>query len=412
MKSDIDALMQAHGLDALLVTGAAQHNPMMAYFTGKAHISQADLVKKRGEPPILFYNSMERDEAAKTGLATKSLADYKFNELLKETQGNLRKATVLRYRKMLTDLDITSGRIGVYGKVDAGTSYAIFSALEESLPGLTILGEMDDSVLLLAMATKSEDEVERIRKMGEVTVGVVAQVAEFLSSQKVENQTLVDGQGRPITIGEVKRRINLWLVERGAENPEGTIFTIGRDAGVPHSAGNPQDLLRLGQTIVFDIFPCEAGGGYFYDFTRTWSLGYATDEAQALYEDVLAVYRQIMAELEAGRPCPDFQKRTCELFEARGHSTIQKDPQTEQGYVHSLGHGLGLHVHERPWFRSNASPADLLLPGSVVTIEPGLYYPERGMGVRLEDTVWVRPDGKMEVLADYPLDLVLPVTGW
>ena len=412
MKSDIDALMQAHGLDALLVTGAAQHNPMMAYFTGKAHISQADLVKKRGEPPILFYNSMERDEAAKTGLATKSLADYKFNELLKETQGNLRKATVLRYRKMLTDLDITSGRIGVYGKVDAGTSYAIFSALEESLPGLTILGEMDDSVLLLAMATKSEDEVERIRKMGEVTVGVVAQAAEFLSSQKVENQTLVDGQGRPITIGEVKRRINLWLVERGAENPEGTIFTIGRDAGVPHSAGNPQDLLRLGQTIVFDIFPCEAGGGYFYDFTRTWSLGYATDEAQALYEDVLAVYRQIMAELEAGRPCPDFQKRTCELFEARGHSTIQKDPQTEQGYVHSLGHGLGLHVHERPWFRSNASPADLLLPGSVVTIEPGLYYPERGMGVRLEDTVWVRPDGKMEVLADYPLDLVLPVTGW
>lgn len=412
MKSDIDALMQAHGLDALLVTGAAQHNPMMAYFTGKAHISQADLVKKRGEPPILFYNSMERDEAAKTGLATKSLADYKFNELLKETQGNLRKATVLRYQKMLTDLDITSGRIGVYGKVDAGTSYAIFSALEESLPGLTILGEMDDSVLLLAMATKSEDEVERIRKMGEVTVGVVAQVAEFLSSQKVENQTLVDGQGRPITIGEVKRRINLWLVERGAENPEGTIFAIGRDAGVPHSAGNPQDLLRLGQTIVFDIFPCEAGGGYFYDFTRTWSLGYATDEAQALYEDVLAVYRQIMAELEAGRPCPDFQKRTCELFEARGHSTIQKDPQTEQGYVHSLGHGLGLHVHERPWFRSNASPADLLLPGSVVTIEPGLYYPERGMGVRLEDTVWVRPDGKMEVLADYPLDLVLPVTGW
>lgn len=412
MKSDIDALMQAHGLDALLVTGAAQHNPMMAYFTGKAHISQADLVKKRGEPPILFYNSMERDEAAKTGLATKSLADYKFNELLKETQGNLRKATVLRYQKMLTDLDITSGRIGVYGKVDAGTSYAIFSALEESLPGLTILGEMDDSVLLLAMATKSEDEVERIRKMGEVTVGVVAQVAEFLSSQKVENQTLVDGQGRPITIGEVKRRINLWLVERGAENPEGTIFAIGRDAGVPHSAGNPQDLLRLGQTIVFDIFPCEAGGGYFYDFTRTWSLGYATDEAQALYEDVLAVYRQIMAELEAGRPCPDFQKRTCELFEARGHSTIQKDPQTEQGYVHSLGHGLGLHVHERPWFRSNASPADLLLPGSVVTIEPGLYYPERGMGVRLEDTVWVRPDGKLEVLADYPLDLVLPVTGW
>jgi Xaa-Pro aminopeptidase len=409
MRTDIDALMQAQQLDAILVTGSAQHNPMMHYFTGNGHISQADLVKKRGSEPVLFYNSMERDEAAKTGLATRSLADYKFPDLLKQSNGDVLRATILRYQKMLADLDITSGRVAVYGKVDAGVYFAIFNGLQEALPGLTIVGEMDDSVLMNAMATKSPDEVERIRGMGKVTVLVVAQVADYLTSQRVKDDLLVDGSGNPITIGDVKRRINLWLAERGAENPEDTIFAIGRDAGVPHSAGNPHDYLRLGQTIVFDIFPCEAGGGYYYDFTRTWCLGYASDEAQALYEDVLAVYKQVMAELEAGKPCQDSQRRTCELFEARGHPTIQKHPQTEQGYVHSLGHGVGLHVHERPWFRSNATPVDLLLPGSVVTIEPGLYYPERGMGVRLEDTVWVRPDGEMETLVEYPLDLVLPV---
>jgi len=207
----------------------------------------------------------------------------------------------------------------------------------------------------------------------------------------------------------VKTKINLWLTERGAENPEGTIFAIGRDAGVPHSAGAAKDVLRLGQSIVFDIFPCETGGGYFYDFTRTWCLGYAPDDVQALYDDVYSVYRQIMDELEAGKPCPEFQVRTCDLFEARGHPTIQRDPQTQQGYVHSLGHGLGLDVHERPWFRREVSPIDRLDPGSVVTIEPGLYYPERGMGARIEDTVWVRPDGGMEVLAGYPYDLVIPV---
>lgn len=74
-----------------------------------------------------------------------------------------------------------------------------------------------------------------------------------------------------------------------------------------------------------------------------------------------------------------------------------------------MGHGLGLEVHERPWFGRNATPEDRLEPGVVVTIEPGLYYPERGMGVRLEDTVWVQPDGEMEILAEYPLELVLPV---
>jgi Xaa-Pro aminopeptidase len=95
------------------------------------------------------------------------------------------------------------------------------------------------------------------------------------------------------------------------------------------------------------------------------------------------------------------------LFEAKGHSTIQSNQSTQDGYVHSLGHGLGLNVHERPWFGHNASAADRLDPGSVVTIEPGLYYPERGLGVRLEDTVWVRPDGGMEVLAEFPLDLIL-----
>jgi Xaa-Pro aminopeptidase len=70
-----------------------------------------------------------------------------------------------------------------------------------------------------------------------------------------------------------------------------------------------------------------------------------------------------------------------------------------------------LNIHERPWFRVNAVPEDTLEPGAVITVEPGLYYPERGMGVRLEDTVWVRPDGQMEILADYPLDLVLPMRG-
>ncbi len=312
---------------------------------------------------------------------------------------------------MLLDLGITSGRVALYGKVDAGAAYALFSGLQEAMPGLDIVGELDDSVLLWAMATKDNLEIERIRRMGEITTGVVAQVADFLTSQKVSDGVLVDRESNPVTIGEVKRRINIWLMERGAENPDGTIFAIGRDAGVPHSSGNPKDVLRLGQTIIFDIFPCEAGGGYYYDFTRTWCLGYATDAAQSLYEDVRSVYQQIMSEIKLDGLCPEYQQRTCQLFEERGHTTIQSDPQTEEGYVHGLGHGVGLHIHERPWFRSNAVPADRLAPGSVVTIEPGLYYPERGLGVRLEDTVWVRPDGNMEVLAEYPLDLILPIKG-
>jgi Xaa-Pro aminopeptidase len=411
MKSDLDRIMEAHNLDAMLVIGPAQHNPPMVYMTGGGHLTGGDLVKKRGEAPILFYNPMERDEAAKTGLATRNLGDYRFQDLLKQTGGDYLQAMVMRYQAMLTELGITSGRIAIYGQADAGSAYAIFTTLQKAMPGLTLVGELGDSALLEAMATKDESEVERIRRMGQVTTAVVAQVSDFLTSHPVKDGVLVKADGQPLTICDVKSRINLWLAERGVENPEGTIFAIGHDAGVPHSAGNPDDLLRLGQTIIFDIFPCEAEGGYYYDLTRTWCLGYAPDEVLALYEDVLTVYNWILSELRVDMPCKEYQQRTCELFEARGHATIKTNPQTQEGYVHGLGHGVGLNVHERPWFGLSATDVDRLTPGVVVTIEPGLYYPERGMGVRLENTVWVHPDGQMEVLAEYPLDLVLPMKG-
>lgn len=409
MKSDIDALMQERNMDAILVTGPGQHNPAMVYLTGGAHLTNADLIKKRGEPAVLFCYPMEREEAARTGLATRNLGEYPLQELLKQHDGDVIKATAARYQSVLNDMGIHTGRIGLYGKIDAGTALAIFSCLQQALPGLELVGEPGNSLILQAMATKDQDEAERMRKMGKVTTAVVGNVAEYLSSQRVKNDVLIKKGGQPLTIGDVKQQINLWLAERGADNPQGTIFTIGRDAGIPHSTGQANDLIQLGQTIVFDIFPCETGGGYYYDFTRTWCLGYAPDEVQALYEDVRYAYEQVMSRLEPGAMFKKYQELTCDLFEGRGHPTIRSNPKTQEGYVHSVGHGLGLHVHELPASGSNATDADRLKPGSVVTIEPGLYYPERGMGVRLEDTIWINPMGGIEILAPYPLDLVLPI---
>jgi Xaa-Pro aminopeptidase len=409
MKTDLDSLMHSNDLDAIMISGAAQHNPAMVYLTSGGHFS-GDLIKKRDTPPVLFHNIMERDEAAKTGIQLKNYEKYDLKELLKQSGGDYVKAMAERYKRMFIDLDFTSGKIALYGKMEIGTYYPIFQALQDLLPEIQLVGEMSSqSALMQARLTKDQDEIERIRKMGLVTTAVVGEVADFLSSHRVRNEVLMKTDDQPLAIGDIKAKIDLWLAERGAENPEGTIFAIGRDAGVPHSSGNPSDWLKLGQTIVFDIYPCEKGGGYFYDFTRTWCLGYAPDEVMKIYEDVLSVYNQISKELLANTHCPVFQRRTCELFEAKGHPTIQSDPNTQNGYIHSLGHGLGLNVHERPWFGMNASEHDCLLPGAVFTIEPGLYYPENGLGVRLENTAWVSSDGQIAPFVEYPLDLVLPV---
>jgi Xaa-Pro aminopeptidase len=382
----------------------------MVYLTGGGHMTSADLIVPSGGEPVLFCNPMERDEAAATGLKTKSLAAYDWKALLKEAGDDINLAIALRYQQMFTDLGVTSGKVAVYGKGEVGQNFAVFSALQGLMPEIEIVGESArESTMLEAMATKEDVEIDRIREMGKLTTEVVGNVADFLTSHKVVDETLVKKDGQPLTIGEVKRKINLWLAERGAENPHGTIFAIGRDAGVPHSTGNADDPLVLGKTIVFDIFPCEAGGGYHYDFTRTWCLGYAPDEALALYEDVLEVYQSLMDELVVEAPFKDYQARTCELFEFQGHPTLKNDPKIEEGYVHSVGHGLGLHVHESPWSGTGATEKDLLSPGVVATIEPGLYYPSKGMGCRLEDTIAVTHERKIEVLAPFSLDLVLPM---
>ena len=414
MRSDLDALMQTKNLDVLLVFGAAEHNPCMYYFTGGGHVSSAMLVKKRGEAPILFYNDMERDEAAKSGLTTKPFSAYPWEELEKESGGDMTLFSALRLKRILTELGIVKARVGVYGTVELNSSFGMLIHLQHLMPDVELVGEAGmDSVFIRAMETKDEFEVARIRKMGQITTEVVRLTAEYLTSCDVrEDEVLLNEKGEPLKLGEVKDKIRLWVAERGAELPEGFIFAIGRDAGVPHSAGNPDDLMRLGQTIVYDIYPAEAGGGYFYDFTRTWSLGYATAETQELYGQVKEIFDRLMENFDLNASFKEYQKMTCEYFESKGHQSPLHTAAPVEGYVHSLGHGVGLNIHERPFSGLTVSDEHRLAAGTIVTSEPGLYYPNKGMGFRIEDTFWVRPDGKMEILADYPYDFVLPMKKW
>jgi len=404
MKSDLDALMQERNLDALMVIGNAENNPPMYYLTAGGHVSSAVLIKKRNEEPILFCNAMERGEAAKSGLTIKPMLYSPMEEFLNEGG-----------KQALDSIGLTSGRIGIYGNTNVSVTLSIIQHLTQAYPELTFVGEgINDNIFFFAMESKDEAEVDRIRQMGFVTIEIVQMTADYLTSCDVrDDEVLLKEDGSPLTIADVKRRIDLWLAERGVVPSEGYIFAIGSDAGVPHSQGRLDDLLRLGKTIVFDIYPQEKGGGYFYDFTRTWSLGYATPEAQKLYDDVHSVYDTVVENLDLNVAFKEYQILTCDEFNKLGHNTpIHTEGILTEGYVHALGHGLGLNVHERPSSRHTASDDNILKPGVVITIEPGLYYPEKGMGFRIEDTYWMRPDGVMELLAEYPYDFVLEMTKW
>jgi Xaa-Pro aminopeptidase len=396
-------LIEERGLAGLMVLGSAAQNPPMYYLIGGGHVTNAVVIKKKGSPAVVYCNAMERAEAGKSGLQVIPLSMNGVDVLLKDP------------RQILGPQDLVRGRIGVYGTLDAGDMMAAVARIREEYPALELIGEpKENSIMLRAMETKDEAEVEHIRRMGKITTEVVGKVASLLQESPVrEDEVLLKEDGTPLTIADVKSRISLWLVERGAVEVEGTIFAMGRDAGIPHSVGTPEDELRLGQTIVFDIFPAEAGGGYYYDFTRTWSLGYASPEAAKLYDEVGQAYALVVENIDLNVSFKEYQRLVSEEFHKNGHDTpLHTDGVLERGYVHSLGHGVGLNVHERPWSRHTVADDNILRPGVVITIEPGLYYPDKGMGARIEDTYWVRPDGALERLADYPYDFVLPMKHW
>ncbi|MBK9927248.1 MAG: aminopeptidase P family protein [Anaerolineales bacterium] len=414
MKSDLDRLMKQRNLDALMVLGDAEHNPSMYYFVGGGHVSGALLLKKQGDAPVLFYNDMERDEAAKSGLQTRSFNDYPWQDFMEQANGDMQTVGALRFQKILTEYGLEKARIAIYGKVEFSNTFGVFTKLMKLMPDVEFIGESGfNSVIFSAMETKEDVEVARIRQMGAVTTQVVGMVQELLTSADVRSdEVLMKEDGSPLTIGDVKGKIALWLAERGAVDVEGVIFAQGRDAGVPHSVGDPAEPLQLGKTIVFDIFPAEKGGGYFYDFTRTWSLGYADPEAHAMYDQVHEVYEKVIENLDLNANFKDYQLMTCEYFESKGHKSPLNSKNPLDGYVHSLGHGVGINIHERPGSGLQLGDDNILKPGVVITIEPGLYYPDKGMGFRIEDTYWVRPDGQFEKLADYPYDFVLPMKKW
>src|SRR5690349_15868679 len=102
--------------------------------------------------------------------------------------------------------------------------------------------------------------------------------------------------------------------------------------------------------------------------------------------------------VRAGTPASAYQAMVCDYFEQRGHATIRSNPTTTEGYVHSLGHGVGLDIHEKPSFALTAMNGDVVEAGDIITIEPGLYFPDREIGVRIEDTFVIGGGGRAHTL--------------
>jgi Xaa-Pro aminopeptidase len=383
-------------------------NTQREYLTNRTS-AHGDIFKKRGEPAVFIVNPMEVEEAAKSGLIVKTRHDFGWDALSKQHKGDAEAIQRGLFKNIFETLGI-SGKVGLYGAAEVNYIVSLAMMLMDSTLNIQIVAGGDSSKLFAKMyETKDDQEIMWLREAGVLTSQLVRDTQAFISEHYAASleigTPITDADGKPLTIGRVKQFIKQRATELGL-NEEDTIFAQGRDAGFPHSRGEPDDVLEVGRSIVYDIFPRKTDTGYFHDMTRTWCIGVAPADVQAAYDDVMHVFKQTREGFKKAEDNKSFQIMALDYFESKGHPTHRSAPGTMDGYVHSLGHGLGLNIHEAPGF--GLYSASKLTEGNVFTVEPGLYYPDRGYGVRVEDTVYLDETG-CHTLTDAPYDLVIPI---
>ena len=400
--------MAERNLDALVVEGPDGYdaaNPDFNYFVNSEHVNGV-VIKKRGEPTMLIHHPWERLQAEATGLALISSERWNRREIAREFPDRVDAAVELR-RRMFHDLGI-SGRVGFYGTVHSGRNFTLLTRLAQTVPDLEIVGEFEKDIISMARLTKDADEIEVMRRVGRKTCTVVRSVVDYIRAGRAKDDTLVTSEGKPITIGDIKSLINRELSSHGLEAPVGVIFSQGRDTALPHAEGDDAAVLRLGEALSIDLVPRELNG-YYHDMTRTFAIGYASPELQQVYDQVRGVLEHVVADLKVDEQTKKYQDQVCAFFEERHHPTIGSAYPIEEGYIHNLGHGIGLEVHEHFLFSGQPDRTDVLAPGVVFTLEPGLYYADKGYGVRLEDVYYCTPEGHFECLTPFPKELVIPI---
>ena len=257
----------------------------------------------------------------------------------------------------------------------------------------------DTDVLTGIRATKTDEEVDHVREAQRANEAAMAAAERLLREATVDADGRLQGDDGILTAERVKEEIEITLLRHGCALDE-TIVACGADAADPHDRGSGP--LRAEEAIIVDIFPRSKTTKYHADMTRTFVKGDASAELRRRFDVTDAARRAALDALEPGVTGEEVHDVVCDVYEEAGYPTLRSDPETEVGFIHSTGHGVGLDVHERP----RVSPdGEELKPGHVVTIEPGLYDPEVG-GVRIEDLAVVTESG-YENLTDYPVEFEL-----
>jgi Xaa-Pro aminopeptidase len=246
---------------------------------------------------------------------------------------------------------------------------------------------------------KTAAELDGIRRAQRAAEAAMRAASELLAAAEPADGVLrVDGS--PLTSERIRAAIDRVFMDCDVTADQ-TIVAHGAQGAVGHDEGSGEIAPR--EAVVIDLFPRDRASGCYADMTRTFVVGEPSEELLTYHRLCRDALERALDAITPGVAGSELHRLVCELFEEHGFATqLSKEPGSvlTDGFFHSLGHGVGLEVHEAP---SLGRGGGRLVAGDVVSVEPGLYRQGYG-GVRLEDLVLVTDDGA-ENLTRFPYDL-------
>ncbi|MDO8842403.1 Xaa-Pro peptidase family protein [Methanocalculus sp.] len=352
----IDEAMHQAGALAYVAYGTSS-DATIRYLTSFRTSDPVIYLKRYNEKGIIVVPAMEITRAAVESPCTvMSRADAGFFEVLKK-EPDISKATA----RVIADL--AGGDIIVPSDFPFGLAKDI-----SSFGNITI----EKNALSSLRAIKTEREIGMMQKTQAAAEDALTAALAMIRRSRPSGDHLVTPEGSPLTSEQVRYAIHAKLLEHGCRGVD-TIVASGDETSEVHLRGSGP--IAADAPIILDIFPQDEETGYFADMTRTVVRGEPSPEIREMYESVSDAQALAFSLIRAGADGSSIYQAVVSFFSDCGYGT---EP---HGFVHSLGHGVGLDIHEAPSLNLRGSP---LAAGNVITIEPGLYYPGIG-GVRIED---------------------------
>ena len=371
----------------IVMAGISENDANLYYVTGFLAPDPFAYACAKDEE-YLIVSSMERGRAVKESRVSNviSLEDYDYSRRLKETNSP-DAAFADTLAAILKDIRIKSFR----------TSETFPLGIADRLRAKGIGAETAVLPIEERRMIKTPEEIGLIREAQRVNEKAQARAIGLIRKAKVRGGIL-HVNDKPLTSERLQHEFDLVYARHGYDTTE-TIVACGPEAADPHFTGKGP--LQANQLIVIDSFPHGKKSRYWADMTRTVLKGKPTKEMKEMYKLVLEAQEKALKAVKPGVPCKLIDDVVCDVFEKHGFGTVRTKAKT--GYIHSVGHGVGLDIHEQP--RLSQTSTATLQPGMVITVEPGLYLPDTG-AVRLEDIVVVTKNG-CENLTKFPKELII-----